>query len=166
MSEILIQRFPTALLETLGAKSGGQTPVMTDENLKLVLDASEFYAQATSEVVLATVSAAALGFNGNAALRVPSGEIWRVRAVTCYTPAALGAGVSLDLQPAMQLLGTSSILCGTTSDAGTAGIAISVGWDFRTPRLFPPGWQAGCFVRNLVAGPVNVNVCIDFDRLR
>lgn len=165
MSEILIQRHPSALLETLGAKSGGQTPVQTDENLKLVLDASEFYAQASAEVLLASVSAAALGFNGTSALRVPAGELWRVRSVSVFS-AALGAGQTLDLQPSMQLVGTSTLLVGTTSDAATVGIALSVGWDFRTPRIFPPGWQAGCFVRNLVAGPVNVQVAVDFDRLR
>jgi len=166
MSEISIQRHPSALLETLGAKSGGQTPVMTDENLKLVLDASEFYAQATAEVLVATVSPAAAGFIGSATLRVPPGEIWRVRSVTCYCTAVLGAGVTLNFQPAMQQLGTSLIICGTTSDIATVGEQGSVGWDLRTPRLFPPGWQAGAFVRQVVAGPVNVNVCLDFDRLR
>jgi len=128
---ILVQRYPTALLETLGAKSGGQTPVMTDDNLQVSLDASEFYAQATAEVLLGTVSCAALGFNGTAALRVPAGEIWRVRSVSVFT-AALGAGQTLDLQPAMQLFGTGIVLCGTTSDAAAVGVAVSVGWDFRT----------------------------------
>lgn len=166
MSEILVQRYPTALLETLGAKSGGQTPVQTDENLKLVLDTSEFYAQATSEAVAGVSNAGGLGFNGAGAnLLVPAGQIWRVRSISCYT-VALGAGQTLDLQPAVAYLTSASLLCGTTSDSATVGIALSVGWDFRTPRLFGPGWQIGCFVRNLVAGPINVNVVADFDRLR
>jgi hypothetical protein len=162
-----IQRYPTALLETLGAKSGGSTPIATDELLQLSLDASEFYVQSLSQVDTAVIAVNAQGFSGSAALQVPTGEVWRVRSVTAYTAAALGAGQTLDLQPAMQDgNAVARVICGTTSDTGGVGVSVSVGWDLRTPRLFPPGWRAGCFVRNVVAGPVNVTIVLDYDRLR
>ena len=160
-----IQRYPTGLLDVLGSKTGGMTPNLAEDRIRIMVDGTEFYAQATSRVAQGTAAVAALGFGGGGTLIIPTGQLWRVRSVTNYT-AALGAGVSLDLQPAARdSANTISILCGTTSDAGTVGIALSVGWDLRTPRIFTAGWQFGSFVRNLVAGPVTVTTIVDYDLL-
>jgi len=162
---ILVQRYPTALLETLGAKSGGQTPIQTADDLALVMDTGEFYAQALAEVVAQTVAVAATGFfSGGASLVVPAGQVWRARSLSLFSQA-LGAGQTLDIVPAA-LFANNQIIVGPAGSRGTVGLICAVGMPFTTPRLFGPGWTFGVQCRELVAGPVNVTVSLDFDRLR
>lgn len=162
-----IQRYPVGLLELLGAKTGGLTPALAEERTRIVVDATEYYAQSTSRIAQFTFTLTGLARNGSTSLIIPTGELWRVRSVTCYSNAALAAATTIDLQPcAWNNANVSELLCGTTSDAATAGVALSVGWDFRTPRIFPAGWRFGSFVRNFVIGTAPpITTVVDYDLL-
>jgi len=142
---LLIQRPPTGLLDLLGLKAMGQTPiVLTDSVTATLADCVDYYL-ANRRVVLSGTTGVAMVANTNyglASLTVPAGELWFIYAfsVSLNVPTAAATSVKFRGGYIQQpMAGTPIFLTqdceALASDQATASVS------FTRPYLWIPGCQ-------------------------
>lgn len=160
-----IQRFPRGLLSYLSLKGTGDAPHLLASELAATIEIGPLYwADLNRSSDANTGNMGAIGYF--AGLTVPTAEMWLLMNLTCTT-AALGAGTSYNLAPAMQRVGTGvTKVLGVSQDA-TTGQIISTGATFSPYSLILyPGDTLGAVVRFGTFGvPIPSRIIADYTRL-
>lgn len=163
-----IQRPPAGLLELLGLRGTGNTPVALEDYLRGTLDLTTLYmAPLARNVRGATGVAAANGFFAGTGLVIPTGEIWVLTALAASS-SNMAAGESYRLAPAVSLGGAVNTLeIFTQGQQSAAGITQRIGTGVQVDLydLYGPGSSFGVYVTDVVAGAHVFSVDVSYFRL-
>lgn len=138
-----IGRYPAGLLELLGAQAGGVNPRQFEERARFSLDLTSFFGTwATARETNAT-----LAESGSITLTVPSGQWWRLIAVSMHvalTATQSGLVGSIRLSPQITSASTAVLHRGTWNDdqlnPSEAALGFCLAWYApQAPLLLPPG---------------------------
>lgn len=149
----ILQVNPNGLLGLLQLKNRGQFPQRLDPNLQPTLELLDWYLQDNAaQVGESGLAIAAVGATVVPSLLVPAGEAWWVNDYVVSAQAA--AGQTLEFAGGWSIPGGASYQLGPY-ELTTVGLNARTRIDRR--RFFGPACQGTVHVRQLVAGPINVN---------
>jgi len=160
-----INRLPAGLLSFLGIKNGGRNPQFLSEQLSPTFELLGWYLQSNSLSLQANGNVTAVGFNANW-FTVPAGETWAVLSAQVNSQAALGAGVTIAfggawIRSALQVLPSPLTVYSPAFTVGAVAVAASAPAGGPV-TLVPPGGVIGVYCSQLVAGPVNTTLTINY----
>lgn len=171
---LTIQRFPTALLDLLGMKAGGVTPVELGAQLVSTVDTWALYS--LDRLVLKTGTSSALGAAGSifpsagTPTTVPAGELWDVWSVVLEVTggAALAAGTTYRVAPVNARFGLTAAAellapyqSFTVGEKPIVGAVFRPGTYLARPTDAILGWAAGVTVGTAVTWDISV-LCVPY----
>ncbi len=162
-----IQRIPGGLLDQLGIRGTGRNPEAVLEELRTVIDLTDYY----SVGLIESVSETEVGIQPNAGsvrstIDVPAGEAWRVLSIG-YRVENAASDTAWDGAPFIRPGGVGVALRFGEMNAGKTvnpGIQASAGitMDF----IIPPGSQLGTVVQRSAGDTYDLTTIAIINRLR
>jgi len=161
-----INRVPQGLLSLLDAKTGGNTPPDTANNLQPVLEQLQFYlASIPMQAGQATGNTGGLDSITVASVEIPSGELWAVYGVSVQSLTVAGSGV-VGITPTVftaDLDGLPNVICHLQTQATTntgLGQSISNGVSYAQPVFYGAGtiFRAFCGITSPTETFITTNV--------
>lgn len=158
-----IQRPARGLLDALGMKGSGETPIALNRELQLNFDASQLYLYDARRQIEGAGPAPVAG-SFQSATSVPAGEFWIMANITwAWVSDAVGA---TRLRPGYVRPGGGYHLL-ETEQVISAGAALTYTWarDFDYGSLIlQPGWAIGFFTTSYTA-TVSTSWRVDYYRV-
>jgi len=163
-----IQRPPAGLLELLGLRGTGITPVALEDYLRGSLDLTVLYMAPLGRTLRgATAAVGATGFFAGTGLAVPTSEIWVCTAISASS-SNMAAGESYRLCPAVSRGGSVNTLELFREGEQTAsGVTQRIGTGVNIPLydLYGPGDSFGIYCTDVTAGAHVFSVDVSYYRL-
>jgi hypothetical protein len=165
-----IQRLPTGLLDLLGLKGSGKTPVELNEKVSATLaDCVDYYLVNRRTIITGNSAIAMTGLGNFAAtgVLVPATEIWFVYACSCRLVGATAPATALSFwgtytnptATGFPIAATPIIAVGASDNGGRSTI-------YERPALFGPGTQWGISTGAATGVPgANGQIILDVARL-
>jgi len=150
----VIAGFAKGLLSLLDSQNFGQAPKVLIDNVSPIVDLSPLYLLQKQGGFFGSNSAPANGFNlltAPAAIvsSVPSGEVWRLHALSIIIAA--GAGASINAAPAIRIDGNAIPLAPLQVVAATQTL---VSMSLAPPLWLNAGTELGFYAQATVLAPV------------
>lgn len=159
-----IQQVPAGLLDTLGIKSLGRNPNALADEVRAVVDLTEFYLSRRIEMVRVQNTAASAS-GDEAIITVDNGEIWMVKelSMTIKNPTAAGdvmfgrLGWEVNAAAASGQLALAETIR-KVAVTGDLEEAVTCAVLFQEPRFFLPDTQFSAILSEDVGGANTVRI--------
>jgi len=143
---LLIQRPPIGLLDLLGLKAMGQTPIQLADTVGCTLADCVDYYLCSRRQHLSSLTGVAMVANTNyqlASLTVPAGEIWFLYAMCVHTNVPTAAATSVKFRGGYTLTASSTTPVWLTPDVeALASDQVTSSVKFERPLIWMPGAAA------------------------
>ena len=154
-----INRLPRGYLGLLSAKTMGNTPDRLSDELRSIIDLTEFYRADVPPAVEFTTQAGVTAAGSVAAVDVPDGELWFIYAISSQGTLAVGTSLT-NFGPEIAINGTERCrLQGITTNLSTVGQFTCASWESANPLLLSSGNSLATWIGS-IGGTLTVTTSV------